>query len=143
MSDTTTVKVEGLAELEQKLLAMGQEMGAKAIVAGAYNTAGIIQTRMKSNILSAGLYDSGTLYKAVTRKRIIYDKDGTVVVITGISKNVRGVDDKGHPRVPWRYAPIIEKKYAPFAQDAYEATKDQVVGHFTSYLENKLKRFTK
>jgi len=141
MSDGVTVKVEGLDELERKLLALGQEMGAKALVEGSYGAAKVIQDKMKENIVSAGAYDTGLLYKSISRKRVIYAKDGTVSIITGVSKATKGVDKDGKLRVPWRYAHLVEAN-KPFAKDAGESTRKTVVARFTEVLLKKIKRYT-
>ena len=119
---------------------MGQDAAAKAIVGGAFNSAGIIANKMKENIVSAGAYDTGLLYKSISRKRVIYDRDGVVNIITGVSKSVKGVDSHGRPRVPYKYAHIVEK-HKPFAHDAGESTKQEVVDNFVNYLENKIKKY--
>lgn len=142
MADGIKVDIKGLKELEQSLLALGQDTGATAIVNGAYNAAKVIQDKMKENIISAGAYDTGLLHKSITRKKKIYNSDGTVAIITGVSSSTKGYDKDGNLRRPIRYAHIVHK-HKPFADDAYDATKDQVVSNFTDYLKRVVAKHTK
>lgn len=142
MPDGIKVEISGLKELEQSLLALGQDTGATAILNGAYNAAKVVQDRMKENIVSAGAYDTGLLHKSITRKKKIYDADGKVAIITGVSSATKGYDKNGELRRPIRYAHIVHK-HKPFAEDAYEATKDQVVINFQEYLRRVIAKHTK
>lgn len=142
MADKITVDIKGLAELEKSLLALGQDVGANAIVNGAYNSAKIIQDTMKANIISAGAYDTGLLYKSITRKKSIYDSNGTVAIITGVSASTKGYDKDGNLRRPIRYAHLVEKN-KPFAEDAYDSTKNQVVQNFQEYLKKVIAKHAK
>jgi hypothetical protein len=142
MADSVQIKVTGLQELETKLLQMGQELAAKNIVPAAYSENKKVVDAAKSNIVSGGLVDTGLLHNSITRKKIIYGKDGKVVIITGINKSVKGVDKKGRPRVPWRYANVLEPKFH-FMEKAQESTKDAVVNGFVSNLEKRIKKFLK
>lgn len=137
-----TTKVEGLKELETKLLAMGQELAAKNIVAAAYSANKVFEDAAKDNIAADGLIDTGLLQSSIKRKKIIYSKDQRIVIITGVSKNVSGVDRKGNKRVPWRYANILEPRYH-FMQRAFDANKEKVVKSFVDSLLRRLKRYNK
>lgn len=142
MADGVKINITGLSELETKLIQMGQEMGAKSIVGAAYAENKKVVDAAKANIVSSGLVDTGLLHNSVTRKRIVYPKDGTVCIITGINKGVKGVDRKGNIRVPWRYANVLEPRYN-FLKNAQESTKDAVVNGFVANLERRLKKYLK
>jgi HK97 gp10 family phage protein len=139
MSDFT-FKIEGLAELTNRLDAMGNEMAAKALVGSAYSATKVIVESARSNLESNGSVDTGLLRDSITRKKLIYDKDGRVVIITGVSKSVKGTDSKGRPRVPWRYAHLVEAKQ-PFLVPAFDATKQQVLDEMIVMLLKKIKKF--
>ncbi len=136
------IKITGLQELDKKLQAMSQDMAAKSIVAAAYTANKEVVDAIKSNITSNGLVDTGLLEKSITRKKIIYPKDSTVVIMTGVSKGVKGVDKQGKPRVPWRYANILEARYN-FTKNAFEGVKQNGVDKFTRSLASRIKRFEK
>lgn len=142
MADKITIKVDGLAELEKSLLALGQDAGATAIVNGAYNANKIVQDTMKANIISAGAYDTGLLHKSIKRNKRIYNSDGTVVIVTGVNSSTKGYDKDGNLRRPIRYAHLVEKN-KPFAKDAYDTTKGQVVQNFQDYLKKVIAKHTK
>lgn len=134
------IKVEGLSELEKQLSVMGQELAAKSIVAGAFNANKIVQDTAKSNIVSAGAYDTGALYRSIKRKRIVYDKSGTVVIITGVDSKVKETDADGKLRWPTKYAHLVERQ-KPFMSDAYEKTKIVVIERFKSFLQKRIDKF--
>jgi hypothetical protein len=142
MSTSIQIKVVGLEELETKLLAMGQEMAAKNIVGAAYAANKQVEDAAKDFIVADGLVDTGLLKKAVKRKKIVYGKDGRVVVITGINKGIYGLDKKGKPRVPWRYANVLEPKYN-FMKDAMAKCRQSVIDSFTSNLLRRIKKYEK
>jgi hypothetical protein len=142
MADGVTVTISGLAELENKLIAMGQQLGAKAIVGAAYSENKKVVDAAKANIVSDGLVDTGLLHNSIKRKKIIYANDGVVCIITGVDKGVKGVDRKGNKRVPWRYANVLEPKFH-FMERAQETTQTSVVNGFVSNLERRIKRFLK
>lgn len=141
MADVS-IQIKGLKELEQKLEKMGQEMAAKSIVASAYSANKKMQDSIKEAIQNDGLVDTGLLQSSITRKKIIYPKDGRVVIITGVNKRTRGVDRQGRPRVPWRYANVLESKYN-FTKDGVEAARQSVVDSFVASLARKIKKYEK
>ena len=141
-NDGISVDIKGLAALDQKLQKMSQEFAAKSIVGSAYSANKEMEDAIKNSISSKGLIDTGLLQGSITRKRIIYQKDGRVVVITGVNKKVRGVDRNGRPRVPWRYANVLEGKYN-FTKDAFDAASPAVVDKFVSSLKSKIKKYEK
>ena len=71
-----------------------------------------------------------------------YFEDGKVVIITGVNKKIRGTDKNGKPRVPWRYANVLEPKYN-FTKSAGQSTKQQVVDSFVNKLARKIKKYEK
>jgi len=141
MADVS-IQIKGLKELEQKLEKMGQEMAAKSIVASAYSANKKMEESIKEAIQNDGLVDTGLLQSSITRKKIIYPKDGRVVIITGVNKRTRGVDRQGRPRVPWRYANVLESKYN-FTKDGVEAARQSVVDSFVASLARKIKKYEK
>ncbi len=141
MADVS-IQIKGLKELEQKLEKMGQEFAAKSIVASAYSANKKMQDSIKEAIQNDGLVDTGLLQSSITRKKIIYPKDGRVVIITGVNKRTRGVDRQGRPRVPWRYANVLESKYN-FTKDGVEAARQSVVDSFVASLVRKIKKYEK
>jgi hypothetical protein len=141
MADVS-IQIKGLKELEQKLEKMGQEFAAKSIVASAYSANKKMQDSIKEAIQNDGLVDTGLLQSSITRKKIIYPKDGRVVIITGVNKRTRGVDRQGRPRVPWRYANVLESKYN-FTKDGVEAARQSVVDSFVASLARKIKKYEK
>jgi hypothetical protein len=136
------IKVEGLSELEKQLNVMGQELAAKSIVSAAFNANKIVQDTAKQNLISAGAYDTGALYRSISRKRIIYDQTGTVVIVTGVNSKVKEVDANGNVRWPVKYAHLVEKQ-KPFMREAYEKTNSTVVDRFKTFLKNKIDTFTR
>lgn len=141
MSDALQVSITGLSELESKLTALGQEFAAKSIVGAAYTANKQVEDNAKAFIAADGLIDTGLLHSAVKRKKIIYAKDGVVVIITGISKKVRGTDRNGKPRVPWRYANVLEPRFN-FMKDAMIKARDSVVSKFVDDLQRRIKKYT-
>ena len=142
MADALKVDIKGLNELQAKLEKMSQDMAAKSIVSAAYTANKPMVDAIKNNIASNGLVDTGLLQSSITRKKIIYGKDGKVVIITGVNKSVKGVDRNGKPRVPWRYANVLEPKYK-FVQSGFDESKNIVVDKFVSALESRIKKFEK
>lgn len=142
MADSVEIKITGLAELETKLMQMGQDLAAKSIVSTAYAENKKVADAAKANIIANGLVDTGLLQNSITRKRIVYAKDGRVVIITGVNKKIRGVDRKGKSRVPWRYANVLEPRY-DFMKAAQANTKDAVVNGFVANLERRIKKYLK
>jgi hypothetical protein len=137
-----SINIRGLEELQKKLDKMGQEFAAKSIVASAYSANKKMEDSIKEAIQNDGLVDTGLLQSSITRKKIIYPKDGVVLIITGVNKRVRGVDRQGRPRVPWRYANVLEPKYN-FTRDGAEAARQSVVDSFVSSLQRKIKKYEK
>lgn len=142
MADALKVDIKGLNELQIKLEKMSQDMAAKSIVSAAYTANKPMVDAIKNNIASNGLVDTGLLQSSITRKKIIYGKDGKVVIITGVNKSVKGVDRNGKPRVPWRYANVLEPKYK-FVQSGFDESKNVVVDKFVSALASRIKKFEK
>jgi hypothetical protein len=142
MADILKVDIKGLSQLQSKLDAMTQDMAAKSIVSAAYSANKQVVDAIKNNIVSNGLVDTGLLQSSIIRKKLIYGKDGTVVIITGINKNTKGVDSKGKSRVPWRYANVLEPKYK-FVENGFDATKQKVVDSFVSAISRRIKKFDK
>jgi hypothetical protein len=142
MNDGIRIDIKGLDVLNKKLENMKQDFAAKSIVSSAYSANKVVQDKIKENISSNGLVDTGLLQKSITRKKIVYAKDGKVVIITGVNKKIRGTDKNGKPRVPWRYANVLEPKYK-FTKDAGQSTKQQVVDSFVNKLARKIKKYEK
>jgi len=136
------IKITGLEELDKKLQGMSQEFAAKSIVGAAYTANKEVVDAIRSNLQSDGLVDTGLLNKSITRKKLIYPKDSTVVIMTGVSKSVKGTDKRGRPRVPWRYANILEARYN-FTKNAFEGVKQNVIDKFVKSLASRIKRFEK
>jgi hypothetical protein len=136
------INVRGLKDLIVTLDKMAEEVAAKNIVGSAYSANKVVEDSIKSNIDSNALVDTGLLRKSIRRKKLIYAKDGTVVILTGVNKNVRGVDKKGKARVPWRYANILENKFN-FTKNGFEQSKDAVVDKFIKSLKAKVRKFIK
>jgi hypothetical protein len=141
-NDGIKVDIKGLSELQSKLDKMSEDFAAKSIVSAAYSANKQMVDSIKNEISAKGLVDTGLLQQSIVRKKIIYGKDGKVVIITGVSKNVRGTDSKGKPRVPWRYANVLEPKYN-FVKSGFEASKQSVVDKFVSALASRIKKYTK
>ena len=140
--NNVTVKIEGLDELQRKLKALGDEFAAKALVGAAFSANKVLQDAAKENIVSAGAYDTGLLYKSIRRKKIVYDQSGTIVIMTGVDKNVKGEDADGRTRIPSRYAHLVHE-HKPFMQDAYDKTKQAVVDAFVNHLKQKIAKHVK
>lgn len=136
------LQIKGLEELDKKLQAMGQDMAAKNIIGAAYTANKQVVDAIRQGIQENELVDTGLLSKSITRKKLIYPKNSTVVVMTGVSKSVKGVDKKGNPRVPWRYANILEAKYN-FTKSAFDKVKQNVVNSFIKSMAARIKRFEK
>lgn len=141
-NDGISIEIKGLEALTKKLDAMSQEFAARSIVASAYSANNAMVEAIKGQIAGKGLVDTGLLQGSIKRKKIIYDKDGRVLIITGVSKNVKGVDRNGRPRVPWRYANVLEPKYN-FVKDGFDAAKQAVTDKFVDSLKRKIRKFEK
>ena len=141
-NDSIRIDIKGLDVLTKKLENMKQDFAAKSIVSSAYSANKVVQDQIKENISTNGLVDTGLLQSSITRKKIIYGKDGKVVIITGVNKSVKGVDRNGKPRVPWRYANVLEPKYK-FVQSGFDESKNVVVDKFVSALASRIKKFEK
>jgi hypothetical protein len=142
MADAVSIQIKGLEELDKKLQSISQEFAARSIVSAAYSANKIVVDAAIGNIQSNGLVDTGLLQSSIKRKKLIYEKDGTVVIITGVSKNVRGTDRNGKPRVPWRYANVLEPRYK-FMEDAMQNNAQILTDKFVKALESRLKKYTK
>jgi|LakMenEpi03Aug12_release.lakeMendotaPanAssembly.Ray.scaffolds.fasta_scaffold329373_3 hypothetical protein len=142
MADAVSIQIKGLEELDKKLQSISQEFAARSIVSAAYSANKIVVDAAIGNIQSNGLVDTGLLQSSIKRKKLIYEKDGTVVIITGVSKNVRGTDRNGRPRVPWRYANVLEPRYK-FMEDAMQNNAQILTDKFVKALESRLKKYTK
>lgn len=142
MADAVSIQIKGLQELDKKLQSISQEFAARSIVSAAYSANKIVVDAAIGNIQSNGLVDTGLLQSSIKRKKLIYEKDGTVVIITGVSKNVRGTDRNGRPRVPWRYANVLEPRYK-FMEDAMQNNAQILTDKFVKTLESRLKKYLK
>jgi hypothetical protein len=142
MADALKVDIKGLNELQAKLEKMSQDLAAKSIVSAAYSANKPMVDSIKNKIASNGLIDTGLLQQSISRKKIIYGKDGRVVIITGVNKSAKGVDRNGKPRVPWRYANVLEPKYK-FVQNGFDESKGVVVDKFVSAIASRIKKFEK
>lgn len=142
MADAVSIQIKGLEELDKKLQSISQDFAARSIVSAAYSANKIVVDAAIGNIQSNGLVDTGLLQSSIKRKKLIYEKDGTVVIITGVSKNVRGTDRNGRPRVPWRYANVLEPRYK-FMEDAMQNNAQILTDKFVKALESRLKKYTK
>lgn len=142
MPDSIQLKISGLEELDKKLQDMKQEFAAKSIVSAAYSANKVVVDQAVSNIETEGLVDTGLLKKSISRKKLIYDKDGRVVILTGVNKNTRGTDKNGKPRIPHKYANVLEPKYH-FMKNALLQTKQQVVDNFVNALASRIKKYSK
>lgn len=138
----TEIKITGLAELEKKLSEMDNDLAAKNLVGASYTANRVVEQRAKENILSAGWYDTGLLYKSVKRKKKIYRNGMVLTILTGIDRNAKGVDKDGKPRVPWRYANVLQGKTG-FMSEALESQKETLLEKFKAELLRRIKKFTK
>jgi HK97 gp10 family phage protein len=136
------IKITGLAELESNLLQMGESVAAKNLVSSAYNAASIIEKEAKANLIVDGSIRTGTLYRSIKRKKVIYPSTGTVVIVVGVSKGVSGYDSKGKRVVPTKYAHLVEKANS-FMERAKNSTKEQVRSKLIGSLQRKLDKFLK
>jgi len=139
---TVQIDIKGLKELQITLDKMSQEVAAKNIVGSAYSANKAMEDAIKANIVSDGLVDTGLLQKSITRKKVIYPRDGRVLIITGVNKKTRGLDKNGKLRVPWRYANALEPKYK-FVKDGFDTAKQDVVENFIKSLKAKVRKFIK
>ena len=136
------IKFKGLTELDAKLGALSQELAVKSIVSAAYSANKAVVDAAQAQIDAEGLVDTGLLRSAITRKKLIYAKNGRVVIITGVNKNVRGVDRNGKPRIPWRYANALSPKYR-FMQQAMDGVKTELVNKFVDVCMRRVKKHFK
>jgi hypothetical protein len=135
-------KIEGFAELQDRLAKMGDAVAAKRIVGAAYKTNQQFVDAIRDQIAANGSVDTGLLRDSIQRKKLVYDREGNVVILTGVSKSVAGTDANGNPRVPWKYAHIVDAK-KPFLKPAFESAKQSVLDEFIIYLLKAVKRFEK
>lgn len=142
MADGVSINIEGLQDLNAKLLAMKNDFAAKSIVSAAYTTNKLTMDRIKDKIEQEGLVDTGLLQSSIKRKKIVYSKDGKVVILTGVDKNVKGTDSKGNARVPWRYANVLEARYG-FVKKTFDENKQALVQDFVNKLQEKVKKYDK
>ena len=142
MSNDIQIKVTGLEELEKKLLELEGEVAAKSIIGSAFTANKKLVDAARGTLEADGSVDTGLLRDSIARKKVIYANKGVVKVITGVNRNVRGVDSKGRPRVPWRYAHLVEGK-TKFMSRAADMAKTDVVNTFIESLKRKVKKYTK
>lgn len=142
MSTSINIDIKGLADLDKKLMTMKQDFSAKSIVSSAYSSNKVVQDQIKENITTEGLVNTGLLRDSIIRKKLVYAKDGKVVIITGVNKKARSVYPNGKPQVPWRYANVLEGKYK-FTKNAGESSSQKVVDSFVKKLKSKIKKYEK
>jgi HK97 gp10 family phage protein len=139
---SVSIKITGLDELEKNLQQMGDEVAAKNMVSAVHNAAGIVEKEAKANLMVAGAIRTGTLFRAIRRKKVIYPQTGTIVIVVGVSKGVSGYDSKGNKVIPWRYAHFVEKS-SNFLENAKNSTAEEVKKRIVASLQRKLKKFLK
>ena len=142
MADNIDIKIQGIPELQAKLLAMQQDIAARAISTSVYTACKIFEDEIKTSILTIPLIDTYSLYKSIIRKRVIYENSNTVVVITGVSKDFVGPTVNGKPRIPKRYAPIWEHRLGFVAEVADKKT-ETVRKKVISDLKARINKYTK
>jgi hypothetical protein len=139
--ESIKINIRGVAKLQQKFAEMSKDMQPSALIQAAYSANKVLEDAIKVNIEGDGLVDTGTLLKSVTRKKIVYAKDGKIVIITGINRRTKG-EKNGKKRVPWRYANALEPKYN-FVKDAAKESKDAVVNGFIKKVRTKVNKFNR
>ena len=141
MPDNIDIKIQGIPELQWKLLAMQKDLAARAISSSVYTACKIFEDAIKSEISTIPLVDTFSLYKSITRKRVIYPQSNTIVIITGVSKNFIGPTIRGKPRIPYKYAPIWEHRLG-FVEDVADTKSDSVKKKVISDLKDRIKKYT-
>ena len=134
------IKITGMDEIKKALSNMSQDFKAKNTVGAAYTACKPFQDGAIANIDAAGLVDTGALRRSIQRKKVVYDNGNIVVIITGVSKNTRDRDKYGNPRIPNRYAPILEPRYN-FMQNSFLTNKQVVVDTFARLMLARLKKY--
>ena len=80
--------------------------------------------------------DTGLLRESLAKKTKTYADTGTIVGIVGPDKETQGTDAEGKPRVPWRYAHLVEDGHVapdgtvvpphPFMRPAFDSTEEEM-----------------
>src|SRR5574343_620860 len=135
-----SIKIDGMADFERRLTSLGNEMAAKVILSTAYTSAKVVENEIKANLIADGSIDTGTLYRSIYRKKIIYG-DGVVVIVIGPRKGMIGYDKQGNRRIPSKYGHLVEK-HTSFMSRAVQATGDEVRKKMAASLERKIKKQT-
>lgn len=93
--------------------------------------------------------ESGLLSKSLGKKIVTYPEAMVIVGIIGPTTDVSG-EFNGHPRVPWRYAHLVEGGHIdqygnhipghPFMRPAYDSTEGQALDVMASKLGSGIER---
>jgi len=127
------VEVLGAKALERKLKALPDRVQRKVVRQSVSAAATPIVKAARSKVKR----QSGLLRKARNKRIKTYKDQARVVAIIGPRRDVKG-EFEGKPRVPWRYAHLVEGGHVtddgkhipaqPFLRPAFEETQGQALG---------------
>lgn len=136
-NNNISLSVTGLKEYTEALKRVSEDVAAKAIVNGAYSATKPIIDKASATVPK----DTGLLSQSITRKKLIYAKQGTVVIVAGAGSKTEGLDRWGKKRKPYKYVHIVERR-TNFMVQAIASTAQSCIKRFESYLKRKLKKYS-
>jgi len=137
---TVEIKVEGLKELQDRLLKLPEKIGNNALASCLGSAALVIQKEVQKNVhIAAKDYEirgkvkvsPGWLKKQVVKKRVRQTKSSAETIIT--------MKDSKHSFF-WRFLEFGTSKMAakPFMRPSFEAAKQRAVDRFEERLRERL-----
>lgn len=134
------IEVQGLKELQDRLLRLPEKIGDKALSACLGSAALVIQKEAQNSVIKAAknyrLYGGevvspGWLRSQIVKKRVKQTKSSAETIIT--------FKDKKHAFF-WRYIEFGTSKMQahPFLRPAFEAAKEKAVQRFEQRLRERL-----
>ena len=138
MANSVTVQVEGLKELEQKLLSFGDKLARNGLRAAVAAGARVVVKEARANVP----VDTGTLKKAIYQKQIREESGNTQQTFYVGARHGKKEQAKG--RDAW-YFPFVEfgtekMPARPFMRPACESTKDEAIEAIKSRLAERVEK---
>jgi HK97 gp10 family phage protein len=145
MADSITVQVQGLKEIQRKLIAMGPKVGLRALRGALVSGSQVI----KKDAISRAPVDSGRLSRAILVKRLSKTNPFKEQVIVGV-RNGKKLQKTDRDAYYWRFIEFGHKDKAgkavaaqSFLRPAFEAKKMSALERIKEVLKNKIAQFAK
>jgi HK97 gp10 family phage protein len=139
MGKSARMTLTGDKQLEKALRSLGPRV-AKKVLRGAVNAAA---TPVLKTARAKVSEESGLLKKSLGKKVRLNKRTGTASARVGARNTIQGEHD-GKPRVPWRYAHLVELGHVdengrhvpahPFLRPAADENAEKAVGVMTDKL---------